>query len=277
MMTFRLIAVFSLAGASCVAGAQQPPLTADAVMARVAANQDRSDKLRSEYIYRQRVHIVSRKGRKKLMREETTEYLMIPSPNGTKKELEVISGRYWHKGKYLEFQGEPVPGTDSLDGDLVHDLRDDLADDQSKDGLGRDLFPLTSEEQKKYRFRLLGEQTLEGRRVYHLAFHPKDKQDLTWAGEAFIDATDFQPVTIFTKLFRPIPFLIRAFLVDLPGVGFNVEYRRQADGVWFPVSFGTEFSFRLFGFIRRDVSVSLENTGFEHTHVKSRIEYLGPA
>ena len=36
-----------------------PPLTAEAIMARVAANQDRSKGLRSEYIYHQHIHLVS--------------------------------------------------------------------------------------------------------------------------------------------------------------------------------------------------------------------------
>lgn len=245
-------------------------------MARVAANQDRSDKLRSEYVYKQHIHIATRKTGGKLMREETTDYLVVPTANGTKKELKLITGRYWHKGRYLEFHGEPVPEPDSLDGDLIQDFRSDLQDNRSKDGFARDYFPLTTEEQKKYQFRLLGEETLQERRVYHLGFRPKDKGEYDWAGEAYIDATDFEPVTVFTKLSRPFPFLVRTLLIDLPGVGFNVQYRRQPDGVWFPASFGTEFRFRLFVLLSRDITISLENTAFEHTHVESRMKFEGP-
>jgi hypothetical protein len=87
----------------------------------------------------------------------------------------------------------------------------------------------------------------------------------------------FQPVVVFTKLSRRIPFAVRTFLgTDLPGVGFNVKYQRQADGVWFPVSFGAEFRLHVLFFINRDISVALQNTGFQHTEVKSTIKYEGP-
>jgi len=255
----------------------QNSLTADEVMARVAENQDRAEKLRSEYIYRQHIRITTRKTNGKLMREETADYQVIPTARGTEKELKLISGRYRHKGKVLEFSGESAPEADSLDGDLVSDFREDLMDNQSKDGLARNLFPLTTEEQRKYRFKLLGEQTLEGRKVYRVGFGPKDKSDLTWAGEALIDAEDFAPVNVFTKLSRRVPFAVRTLLgTDLPGIGFNVRYRRQPDGVWFPTSFGTEFRLRAVFFINREITISLENTDFEHTHVESRIKSVEP-
>ena len=45
MCAFHLIAALWAAG--ILQSADQPPLTAEAIMARVAANQDRSDQLRS--------------------------------------------------------------------------------------------------------------------------------------------------------------------------------------------------------------------------------------
>jgi len=269
MTALTLFSFFLLTGVS--ADSQSPTPTAEAIMARVAANQDRSNELRSEYIYHQHIHVVSQKTNGTRMHEESADYLVLPTPSGSKKDLQLLKGRYRHKGRYLEFQGDPAPDQDALDGDLVHDLREDLANDKSKDGLASDLFPLTTEAQKKHEFKLLGEETEQGRAVYHLSFRPKDKSDIDWAGEAFVDATEFEPVRVFTKLSRPIPFLMRKFLVDLPGVGFNVEYRRQPDGVWFPSSFGTEFRFRVLMVLSRNISVSLENTDFEQTHVQSRI------
>lgn len=269
MSGLGLMAAIALVGIA--QGGETRQLTAEAIMARVAANQDRSNLLRSEYIYHQHIHLVSQKTNGTQMHEESADYLVMPTPGGSKKDLQLLKGHYRRKGRYLEFQGDPAPDQDSLDGDMVHDFREDLANDKSKDGLAKDLFPLTTEEQKKYQFKLLGEETGRGRRVYRLSFRPKDKGDIDWAGEAFIDATDFEPVRVFTKLSRPIPFLIRKFVVDLPGVGFNVEYRRQPDGVWFPSSFGTEFKFRVLMFLSRNISVSLENSDFEHTNVQSRI------
>jgi hypothetical protein len=117
----------------------------------------------------------------------------------------------------------------------------------------------------------------DGRSVYHISFRPKDKNDISWAGEAYIDAAEFQPVRVFTKLSRRIPFGVRTFLgTDVPGIGFNVVYKRQEDGVWFPATFGTEFRLHVLFFINREVSVSLENTGFQHTHVESKMKVTGP-
>jgi hypothetical protein len=275
-----LLITVLLAGAPSAAQASQPstePLTADAIMARVAANQDRSEALRKQYVYRQHIHILTHKS-SRVQREETADYEVLPTPDGTQKELKLLTGRYWTKGKYETFQGEPVPDTGSLDEGLIHGFREDLLNEKTKDGLAKDLFPLTSAEQKDYEFKLLGRETQEGRSVYHIGFRPKDKNEITWAGEAFIDAAGFQPVRVFTKLSRRIPFGVRTFLgTDLPGIGFNVVYKRQEDGVWFPATFGTEFRIHALFFINRRVSIALENSRFEHTHVESRMKVVGPA
>jgi hypothetical protein len=254
------------------------PLTADEIMARVAENQDRSETLRKQYVYKQHIHIISHKPGGKLLREEAADYDVVPMPDKTEKQLKALTGRYWHKGKYEEFHGEPAPDEDSLDGSLVQSFRDDLANEKTKDGLAKDLFPLTSEEQKAYNFKLLGQETENGRNIYHISFWPKDKDEITWAGEAYIDAAEFEPVRVFTKLSRRVPFFVRTLLgTDLPGFGFNVVYQRQPDGVWFPATFGTEFRIHAVFFINRDVSIALENSAFEHTHVESRMKVVGPA
>lgn len=253
------------------------PLSAEAIMARVAANQDRSEALRKEFVYRQHIHILTHKPSGKLQREETADYDVAPTPQGTEKKLKTLTGRYLAKGKYKSFEGEPVPEQDSLDADLIKNFRDDLSNEKTKDGLAKDLFPLTSDEQKDYQFSLLGQEIQDGRNVYHIAFRPKDKDEITWAGEAYIDAAEFEPVRVFTKLSRRIPFMVRTMLgTDLPGVGFNVVYKRQQDGVWFPATFGTEFRIRALFFINRTVSIALENSAFEHTHVESKMKVVGP-
>ena len=245
-------------------------------MARVATNQDRSEGLRKEYVYKQHIHILTHKPGGKLMREETADYNVFPTPDGTEKELTLLTGRCWLKGKYEPFTGEPAPEEGSLDGELIKNFRDDLANDKTKDGLGSDLFPLTSEQQKDYVFKLLGQETLQTHNVYHIRFWPKDKDEITWAGEAYIDAEEFEPVLVFTKLSRRIPFMVRTLLgTDVPGIGFNVVYHRQPDGVWFPATFGTEFRIRAVFFINRQMSVSLENSAFEHTHVESKMKVAG--
>jgi hypothetical protein len=278
------LALFAVAAFAYNASAQEvqpssnsnPLLTAEAIMARVAANQDRSESLRKEYVYKQHIHIVTHKPKGRMLREETADYDVIPMPEGTQKQLKQLTGSYWTKGKYADFQGEPAPEAGSLDGQLIEQFRDDLSNDKSKDGLARHLFPLTTDEQKDYEFKLLGREVQDGRSVYHIGFRPRDKDEITWAGETFIDAEDFQPVRVFTRLSRRMPFVVRTMLgTDLPGVGFNVTYKRQPDGVWFPASFGTEFRIRALFFINRDISVSLANTAFEHTHVATRMKVVG--
>ena len=269
---FRLSCVLLLASLGTLASADQPSPSVDEIMARVAANQDRAEQARAEYVYQQRIHVATLRTNGKLAREETADYLVAPTPDGTKKELKHIEGRYWHKGKYLTFQGEPVPQDGWVDSSLVQSFRDDLSNDKSKDGLGRDLFPLTSGEQKQYHFDLLGEDTVKGRRVYRVRFRPRDKSELTWAGEAMIDAEEFEPIRVYTKLSRRIPFFVRTLLgTDVPGIGFNVEYKRFDEGVWFPVSFGTEFRLRAVFFINRDITVALANSAFQRAKVQSRI------
>jgi hypothetical protein len=277
MTCIRYFVVLLLASVSFGQVPDTQSLTADAIMAQVAANQDKSETLRKEYIYKQHIHIVTHKTNARLIREETTDYRVVPTPDGTNKELLLLKGRYLHQKQYLDFTGEPAPDTGSLDAGLIKSFRDDLASTNSKDGLGRDLFPLTSEQQKKYQFRLIGQETQQGRSVYHIGFAPQDKKDIDWAGEAFIDDVDFQPVRVFTKLSRRIPFMVRTLLgTDVPGIGFDVHYQRQPDGVWFPISFGTEFRLHVLFFLNRDISIALENTAFEHTHVTSKIGVIGP-
>jgi hypothetical protein len=276
LLVFVLAATFSSAQDLRTVPSTEP-LSTDVIMARVAANQDRSEALRKQYVYRQHIHILSHKPNGRLLREETADYDVVPTPDGTQKQLRLLTGRYWNRGKYETFQGEPIPNADSLDGSLVKNFRDDLSNDKTKDGLARDLFPLSTDEQKAYEFKLLGQETLAGRNVYHISFRPKDKDEITWAGEAYIDAGEFQPVRVFTKLSRRIPFGVRTFLgTDLPGLGFNVVYKRQEDGVWFPATFGTEFRVHAVFFINRQVSIALENSRFEHTHVESKMKVVGP-
>lgn len=278
MSVFRCGTILLIATASYAQTPQTNPaaLTAKSIMARVAANQQRSETTRQQYVYKQQIHILTEKPGGKLMREETTDYNVVPTADGTKKKLTQLTGQYWHKGKYEQFTGEPTPEEGSFDGDLINDLRDDLSDDSAKDGLARRWFPLTSEEQKDYDFQLLGQEVEQGRSLYHISFQPKDKDETLWGGDVYIDAAEFEPVRLFTRLAGHIPLLFRALLgTDVPGIGFNVVYQRQPDGVWFPATLSTEFRIRAEFIINRQVSVSLENSAFEHTHVVTRMKETG--
>ena len=298
--------------------------SAEEIMAKVAANQDRTEAARTRYIYLQHIRTVSRKPGGKVMCEEVTDSRVSPQAKGSHQELLALDGRYWQKGQYIHYttlqdhdaaaaQAKSEGHKDSapkekevktergeLDGmdiDLVENLRKNLTNDasedkeekhqdsaehgvhvdsadegQSKDGLAKGLFPLTTKKQSQYLFKLEGRQTMNGRDVYRVSFRPKDKNDFDWKGEAFIDVHEFEPVVVYTEMSRKIPLAVRTLLgTNLPGLGFSVTYDRQSDGVWFPVSFGTEFRMRVLFFIARDISMSLSNTHFEKTHADARI------
>lgn len=290
-------------------------LTADQIMARVVANQDRSEAARTHYVYLQHIRAVSRKTNGKVMCEEITESRVSPRAMDSHQDLLKLDGRVWEKDHYVHYttpQNAPnnIPNKDKdakdsqpkqvkseqedLDGmdvDLVENLRSNLTNDNdkesteqghvrvdlagqesSKDGLAKGLFPLTSKQQPQYLFKLVGRERMNGRDVYHVSFRPKDKNGFDWKGEAFIDTQEFEPVVVYTQMSRKIPLAVRTMLgTNLPGLGFSVTYARQPDGVWFPVSFGTEFRMRVLFFIARDISMSLENTHFEKTHSDVRI------
>lgn len=252
-------------------------LTAAEIMAKVAANQDRSEQARKQYVYRQHIHVVTKKTNGKLLREETTDYHMVPQADKTQRQLEKVSGKYWDKGKYAEFSGEPTPNTDSLDASLVSDMRADLVEPKSKDGIGQNLFPFAGDKAAKYAFKLIGRDTFQGHDAYRVSFTPVDKSDIDWAGEAYIDAADFEPIYVYTKLSRKIPFAVRTILgTDLPGIGYSLHYEKQPGGVWFPKTFGTEFTLHVLFFFNREVMVSLDNKDFQQPHVETKITADAP-
>ncbi len=273
------------------APASPDPLpTAEAVMARVAANQDRSEAERSRYVYVQHARVVSRKG-KTVMCEEVTDSRVTPSAEGSHQELLKLDGRLLRKHKYLAYSslapaqdasktqvekdGDSLSiqiGGDYADRDMVENMRSNLTNDKSKDGIGAHLFPLTSKSQSDYRFQFIGREHLQGHNVFHVAFRPKDKSDYAWKGDAYIDAIAYQPVVVSTAMSRAVPFAVRTLLgTNLPGLGFSVVYAGQPDGVWFPVSFGTEFKLRVLFFFSRTITINARNGDFEKTQVDSKI------
>jgi hypothetical protein len=268
----RRIATFLIFAALAIPAWGQPPITAEQIMSRVAANQDESVQSRSQFVYKQHIHTTSHLTNGKLMREEVKDVDVFPTPKGSERKLLSLVGTYRTKGKLVEFSGEPVPEENSLDAELTHNILEDSDGHSGKEGYLSNLFPLTTRKQQQYTFKLLGEEVLHGRAAYHIAFEPKDKTDIDWSGEAFIDKEEFEPVHVFTKLSRKLPFLARSVLgVNLPGIGFNVQYTRREAGVWFPETFGTEFELHLFHLRKRRIAISLKNSDFEKTHADTSI------
>jgi len=263
-------ALFAIAAGVLLAA---DPSAAD-IMKKVAENQDREQKERARFIYEENIRVTTRRSNGKLAREEITDLLVTPTPTGTEKKRQSIHGRYWHKGRYLDFSGDPVPDSGGLDGSLTSGFRDDLTNADSKDGIGKNLFPLTNEEQNDLKFELVAKQIVAGRSAYRIRFGPIDTKQFAWTGEALIDEKESQPISVYTRMSRRIPFFVRTLLgTDVPGLGFSVKYSRVDDGVWFPVSFGTEFRLHAVFFINRTITVSMANKNFRRVTADSSILY----
>jgi hypothetical protein len=259
--------------AAGIGAAQTPDLAT--ILARVGANQDAALEQRQNWVFHQKQLLRMNRGGGKVVREERREYVVTPKQHGIQKELISFDGKYQHNGKYVAYDkpGYTYKEMD-IDGELIDDLSNDLMNDgESKDGIGKQFFPLTSKEQLKYRFHLVHTEQYRGQTVYRLAFDPA-AQDAAWKGEALIDAAEFQPVFVTTKLAMKIPLGVRVLLgTNISGLGFSVTYRKFADGVWFPVSYGGEFHVRAVFFYHRNLSISMVNDDFKRTDVASNVTY----
>ena len=258
----------------------QGPETAESIMAKVAANQDKTQAARSQFVYKQELYTRLLRTNNKLAREERREYTVTPTPNGTHKELTKFSGKYEKGGKLVEYDKPGVKHKDTdIDADLIDDLADDLANDkESKDGVTMDLFPLTKDKQAEFTFKLVETKEIKGRKVHRVSFRPKDEDEIGWTGEVLVDAAEYQPVSVYTKLSHGIPWGVKVFLgTDLKQLGFNLTYARVAEGIWFPATYGTEFRLDVFWGYKRVITMAMTNSDFRRTDVESKIDYKAPS
>lgn len=270
----RFLPIILLSLAILPALAEDP--TVDQIMARVAQNQARAQDMRRAYIYNQKILARFHRTNGKLAREERSEFVVTPTPEGIDKKLTHFEGKMERSGKLVAYDepGKEMKNLD-IDGDLIRDMVNDMtADKESKDGIAHDLFPLTAAEQEKYDYTLEGKEEYRGRPVYHISFRPKPHVDADWKGDALIDAAECQPIVVNTKLAFRIPMAVKILLgTDVKGLGFTVTYEKFGDGVWFPVSYGGEFHVRAVFFYARNMSISMENSGFTRAKVSSKIAY----
>lgn len=273
------------------ASAQQPSLTASEIMAKVAANVEAASDERSRYIYHQIVRSSLVRGNGKVARREKREYSALPGPKATEKHLDAFLGEYRSGGKMIAYTepGFKYKGID-LDGDLIRDLTDGLVNDkQTRDGIPHNLFPFSTKDLPRYSFTLKGESEEHGRRLCHIAFRPFERSNCIhvgsdehdecgdvpdWAGDAWIDAEDLQPVRVITRTAWAVPWGIRVFLgTNLRQLGFTINYVRVAPNVWFPSTYGTEFQLKVLWGYTRTITLSMENSAFKRGDATSTIQY----
>ncbi len=284
MQLLQRRAVFLFLGILSIGPVLAQTPNVDQIMSQIAVHQDQAEQLRAKYAYTQKVRIRALRGNGKLSREEYCVYNVAPTDRNTEKQLVQFKGRYEYKGHFVEYgkPGEQIPNKKiDIDADILPGLRDGLVNNkESRDGLGKDLFPLISAEEKKYHYEFEGEETYRGRPVYRIKFSPKkefegfDDDKTVWAGELLADKADVQPISVTTRMAKGLPLLVRTVLgTNVHQLGFSVSYARFDEGVYFPVSYGGEFDVKAVFFYKRTFTISLENTDFRRGEAESKITY----
>jgi hypothetical protein len=254
--------------------------TAGEIMAKVAANMERTAAERRQFVYQQTVHSRFIRTNGKVARQETRQYSVLPTEGATKKTLDSVEGEI-HDGKKITKYTDPKTrgkGMD-LDGALLESLAEDLVDDKdSRDGISKTLFPLGADAVAKYDFVLIDTKDYKGRLTHRLTFKPKPGSGETWIGDISIDAAEYQPVQIATDLNFKMPMVVRVmFGSNIRQTGFAVSYKRVAENVWFPVSYGSEFRLDLLFGYKRNITMALTSSGFQRTQAESKIDFELPS
>lgn len=244
-------------------------------MARVAENQAKTEDARRQFVYHQKQTVTIRQANGKVAREERREFEITPEARGGHRELLARQGRYEKDGEYVFFRnggGEAAGVHAGIDAGMVEGFSEEMTRENSRDGISNDQFPLTYHQQWKYEFRLAGVESYRGRRVYRVEFVPHER--FGWKGEAWIDAEEYQPAFVTTKMAHGLPLAIKTLLgTDVHGYGYSVAYQRFEDGVWFPVSYGAEFSLHALFFYKRTITISMTNSDFRRADVNSHVSY----
>ena len=271
----------AIASAVAFAGQSEP---VQEIMAKVAANQDRAVRLRSAFVYHQNLLLRFLRGNGKTAREEMREYTVTPTENGSKKHLDRFEGRYEKDGKLIDYNRPGYTYKDvDIDGELIDELADELANEkQSRDGIAAELFPLTSRAQPKYSFALKGKEEYRGRQAFRIAFEPRKGETswdhgTPWAGEVLVDAQDYEPIHVTTRLAKGLPVLVTTVLgTNLRGLGFTLSYEKFDEGIWFPVKYGAEFEVKALFFYKRKIAIALKNDGFQRALVATKVTFEEP-
>lgn len=301
------VRAFVVVFAGCLSLAGDEPGDASDIMKRAAAHTSAATEARRRYVYQQKVRASLMRTDGKVARKETREYAVTPQKASTDKTLVSFSGEYRAGGGVTPYSRPGVKDKgDDRDRENLQHLVDELVNaGNTRDGIPHDLFPLSVEDLRYYNFALKGETSVRGRRTFDIVFEPAElrsacihvgtvihidistrspdpagTEELScrqWKGEAWIDAEDYQPVRIETQMAKGVPWGVRAFLgINVQQFGFSVEYRRVADNVWFPVTYGTEFGFEVLWGYRRTMTLSMENSDFRKTDADSAIYFEVP-
>ena len=135
--------------------AQAPLPALNDVLRRVAENQEKAVAARLSIVYTQEIRTRSVRNGGKLAREEKRRYTVTPTATSTEKKLDFFEGQYMKGGTLIPYSDPKFRYKDmDIDGDLVASMTDNMINGkESRDGIPKDLFPLTALEQEHYTYR----------------------------------------------------------------------------------------------------------------------------
>lgn len=257
--------------------------TLEEILAQVAANQERGVEARKSIVYRQDTLVRLLRTNGKLSREEKRQYTAAPTAKGTEKKLDHFEGRYERGGRLYSYSSPKFQYKEmDIDGDLIEDLTDDLVNDKkSRDGFSKNMFPLTRDEQRYYKFTLKGRKMVAGVDAWHITFEPRQgsglDNDRPWKGEVYVHPEEYQPLLVSTMQAFKIPVAVKIMLgIDIKQLGFQVTYRKVGEDLWFPATYGTEFGLKvLFGY-KRNITMNVTNSDFRRASAESTIQFEEP-
>jgi hypothetical protein len=250
----------------CLLAANVPPV--EEILKKIAESQEAAQSAREKIVYTQFVHAKLIRTNGKVAREEKRTYTVTPSAKGFERKLEKFEGWYERGGKKIAYS---EPGFEyknvDIDAALIDDLIDDWTGDKdSRDGIDSELFPLTAEHQKKYNFRAAA--------PYQLVFTPREKNGSSWKGDILVDPATLQARSMNSTFAYNIPLPVKViFGISLRQLGYSVKYDKVIEGLWFPVSAGTEFHIRIFFKYARTMTLSMTNSDFRRASVESKVTF----
>lgn len=277
-MHFLALLLSSLATTAAAAGAPPPPDLAQ-VLRKIAESQEQSIEARSRVVYTQYIHAKLHRANGKIAREEKRTYTVTPTPKGFQRHLARFEGVYADGSQLIPFY-EPRwkhKGLD-LDAELMDDLINDWTGNaESRDGIDRELFPMTAAHQQKYKFTYAGTARQGAENRHRIAYEPLSKRSAPWKGDIFVEPESLYPTSLNSTFAYHIPMAVKIiFGISLRQVGFSVNYARAIDDLWLPVTAGTEFHWRvLFGYART-LTLSLKNSEFRRASAESTIRFGEP-
>src|SRR5262245_20578196 len=116
------------------------PADVDEIMARVAENQSKALEYRKDWIYHQKQRLRLLRGNAKIAPEERRDYAVAPDVQGSRRELTSFDGKYETKGQYTSYDkpGQTYKEMD-IDGELIDEMSNEMINDNSRDGIGKNL------------------------------------------------------------------------------------------------------------------------------------------